>query len=100
MSPYERHFLGTAASGWPAPRRSNPLPPGDTERVLAALETMRPWAQERGREDWLDAAQKRIRMLGRHAGGTESLFPYQMAHEYEPLKTTAAVQPEWWRVTV
>jgi hypothetical protein len=42
---------------------------------------MRPWAKERGIEPWLDAAQHRMKLLGQRASGTETMFPYQMAHE-------------------
>jgi len=80
LSPYEEHFLGYRGTQ-PVRKQRNPLAPGDTERALAATETMRPWAQERGREDWLAAAQHRMVLLGQKAAGTESMFPYKMHHE-------------------
>jgi hypothetical protein len=76
----ERHFVDRVRNNT-QPKQANPLAPGDTERAVAASETMRPWAKERGVEPWLDAAQDRMRGLGEHASGTTSMFPYQMAHE-------------------
>ncbi len=90
MSPYEAHFLDTDGAGWPVRKHNNPLHPQDTGRSLAASETLRPWAKERGREDWLDAAQRRMKMLGQRAGGAGSLFPYKMHHELDPVQHTAS----------
>lgn len=92
LSPYARHFLEYRGER-PVRKTINPLGPEDTQRALDASETMRPWARERGREDWLDAAQHRMRLLGQRAGGTESIFPYQMAHERVAQQRVAATQP-------
>lgn len=94
ISPFAEHFLMHKFTGVanhrivPAP--SNPLAPGDTERVQAALETMRPWARSRGREDWVNAAQHRASVLGQYGTGTESIFPYKMTHERAPIRMTGA----------
>jgi len=92
ISPYAEHFLGHNALGQISRRKSNPLAPGDTPRALAASETLRPWAEENGVGHWLDAFQKRQKLLGQRAGGTESMFPYKMRHELGEQKAASLVK--------
>jgi hypothetical protein len=96
-SPFERHFFYQPDAVTVAPVMRNPLAPGDTERAVAAAETMRPWARERGIEHWVDAAQDRMRGLGEYAAGTTSMFPHQMAHEQSQVHVGSAKVP-WWSI--
>jgi 8-oxo-dGTP pyrophosphatase MutT (NUDIX family) len=88
-----RHFVDHDNFGNTRPKAQNPLAPGDAERAVAAAETMRPWARQQGVEHWLDAAQDRMRGLGEHAAGAESMFPYRMAHEEAEQHVAAKRRP-------
>jgi len=98
LSPFEKHFLSEPDAISVAPKE-NPLGPGDTERAIAAAETLRPWARERGIEHWVDAAQQRMGWLGEYATGANSMFPHQMPHEAPIAHVAAEDKGEpWWKV--
>ena len=98
LSPFEKHFLSEPDAISVAPKE-NPLGPGDTERAIAAAETLRPWARERGIEHWVDAAQQRMGWLGEYATGENSMFPHQMPHEAPVAHVAAEDKGEpWWKV--